>query len=98
VLEVTTLRKVTRAVAEAMSPFRHPAQAAQVRTWLRQASDEGGPRRVVLSAGRDGMMLPIRGVRKYKEAAAATLSVFNRRGKRRGTVYLGRCPKRVRSA
>jgi hypothetical protein len=52
VLEVTTLRKVTRAVAEAMSPFQYPAQVAQVLTWPRQASDEGGSRRVVLSVGR----------------------------------------------
>ena len=90
---VPTLRKVTRAMADAMSPFRHQAQVEQVLTWLQQASDEGGPRRIVLSAGRDGVMLPIRGLQKYKEAAAATLSVFNRSGKRLGTVYLGQMPE-----
>ena len=52
-----TLRNVTQAVANAMSTFRHQA-------WLHQASDEGGPRRIVLSAGRDGVMLPIRGLQK----------------------------------
>ena len=90
---VPTLRKVTQAVAEAMSPFRHQAQVDQVLEWLQQASDDTGPRRVVLSAGRDGVMLPIRGVQKYKEGAAATLSVFNRHGKRLGTVYLGQMPE-----
>jgi hypothetical protein len=90
---VPTLRKVTRTMAEAMSPFRQQALVEQVLTWLQQASDEGGPRRIVLSAGRDGVMLPIRGLQKYKEAAVATLSVFNRSGKRLGTVYLGQMPE-----
>jgi hypothetical protein len=90
---VTTLRKVTAAVAEAMSPFRHLAQVEQVLTWLQQAAATGGPRRIVLSVGRDGVMLPIRGLQKYKEGAAATVSVFNRWGKRLGTVYLGQMPE-----
>ncbi|MGZ0174668.1 MAG: hypothetical protein ACKVHE_34630 [Planctomycetales bacterium] len=60
---VTTLRKVTRAMTEAMSPFRHQAQVEQVLTWLQQASDADGPRRIVLSAGRDGVMLPMLGHR-----------------------------------
>jgi len=88
-----TLRKVTTAVAEAMSPFRHQAQVAQVLGWLQQAMEKGGPRRIVLSAGRDGVMLPICGSEKYKEGATATLSVFNRWGKRLGTVYLGQMPQ-----
>jgi hypothetical protein len=88
-----TLRKVTSAVAEAMSPFRHQVQVAQVLAWLQQAAGESGPRRIVLSVGRDGVMLPIRGCEKYKEGATATLSVFNRWGKRLGTVYLGQMPE-----
>ena len=88
-----TLRNVTQTVANAMRPFRHQAQVDQVLAWLHQASDEGGPRRIVLSAGRDGVMLPIRGLQKYREGAAATLSVFNRHGKRLGTVYLGQMPE-----
>jgi len=88
-----TLRKVTAAMAEAMSPFRHAAQVEQVLGWLRQAAEESGPRRIVLSAGRDGIMLPIRLLKKYREGATATLSVFNRRGKRLGTVYLGQMPE-----
>lgn len=88
-----TLRKVTSAVAEAMSPFRHAAQLEQLLQWLRHAAAEGGPRRMVLSVGRDGVMLPIRLAKKYREGAAATVSVFNRRGKRLGTVYLGQMPQ-----
>ena len=88
-----TLRKVTAGMAEAMSPFRHAAQVDKVLGWLKQAAAEGGPRRIVLSAGRDGIMLPIRLSKKYKEGATATLSVFNRWGKRLGTVYLGQMPE-----
>lgn len=88
-----TLRKVTAAVAEAMSPFCHEAQVAQVLGWLKQAALQHGCRRIVLSVGRDGVMLPIRGCKKYKEGAAATVSVLNRYGKRLGTVYLGQMPE-----
>lgn len=88
-----TLRKVTAAMAKAMSPFRHAAQREQVLRWLRQATAEGGPRRMVLSVGRDGVMLPIRGSQKDREGAAATMSVFNRWGRRLGTIYLGQMPE-----
>jgi hypothetical protein len=88
-----TLRKVTARVAEAMSPFQHEAAVAQLQTWLTAAVAEGGPRRIVLSVGRDGLMLPIVGESKYKEGAVATVSVFNRWGRRLGTVYLGQMPQ-----
>jgi hypothetical protein len=42
--------------------------------------------------GRDGVNVPLaRGA--YREGATATVSVFDRRGKRLGTVYLGRMPE-----
>ena len=88
-----TLRKVTAGVAQAMSPFQHAAQVAQVLAWLKEAADASGPRRIALSVGRDGLMLPIRGLSKYKEGAVGTLSVYNRWGKRLGTVYLGQMPQ-----
>src|SRR5947209_6904282 len=37
-------------------------------------------------------MVPIRG-HGYREAGAATVAVYDRRGKRRGTVYLGQMPE-----
>jgi hypothetical protein len=46
-----------------------------------------------LAVGRDGLMLPIRGQACYREGAAATVSVYDRRGRRLGTVYLGRMPE-----
>lgn len=88
-----TLRKVTAGTAAAMSPFRHQAQVDQVLAWLKEAEREGGPRKILLSVGRDGVMLPIRLFKKYREGAAATVSVFNRHGKRLGTMYLGQMPE-----
>ncbi len=90
---VRTLRKVVAAMAETMSEHRHDAQVQRVLGWLEQAAAEKGPRRFVLSAGRDGVMVPIVKNQSYKEAAAATLSVMNRWGRRLGTVYLGQMPE-----
>ena len=90
---VGTLRKLTETMAEALSEHRHAAQVQQLLTWLKQAADSVGPRRFVLSVGRDGVMVPIVKSQKYKEAAAATVSVMDRCGRRIGTVYLGQMPE-----
>ncbi len=88
-----TLRKVVVAMAEAMSEHRHQAQVQCLLGWLTKADAGKGPRRFVLSVGRDGVMIPIVQSQKYKEAAAATVSVLNRWGRRLGTVYLGQMPE-----
>jgi hypothetical protein len=66
---------------------------ARVLKWLEQAFRSRGGRKPVLAVGRDGLMLPIRGQASYREGATATLSVYDRRGRRLGTVYLGRMPE-----
>jgi hypothetical protein len=76
-----------------MEPHRQDAQVAQVLKWLGQAFQSRGGRKPVLAVGRDGLMLPIRGQECYREGATATLSVYDRRGRRLGTVYLGRMPE-----
>jgi hypothetical protein len=47
----------------------------------------------VLSVGRDGVMVPIRHEKEYREASAGTVSVIDGHGQRVGTVYLGRMPE-----
>jgi hypothetical protein len=42
--------------------------------------------------GRDGIQVPVVGS-AYQEASTATVTVFDRRGRRLGTVYLGRMPE-----
>ena len=90
---VQTLRKVTRAVAEGIAPCQHAARVELVLAWLKQAAASAGRGRCTLAVGRDGLMLPIRGKSIYKEAAAATVSVLDRWGKRLGTIYLGAMPE-----
>jgi hypothetical protein len=90
---VATLRKVIAGVAAGMEPHRHDAAVAQVLAWLEQADQLRGGRKPVLAVGRDGLMLPIRGEACYREGATATLSVYDRRNRRLGTVYLGRMPE-----
>ena len=90
---VGVLRKVTAAVSEGMAEHLHPAQKVQLLEWLRQADGSKGRRAIVLAVGRDGIMLPIRGEKTYKEGAVATIAVYDRRGRRLGTVYLGQMPE-----
>ena len=90
---VATLRKVLAGVAAGMDEHRQDAQVAQLLSWLEQADRSVGPRKPVLAVGRDGLMLPIRGQASYREGATATVSVYDRRGQRLGTVYLGRMPE-----
>src|SRR5207237_4500689 len=71
---------------------RQPAQVARVLAWLTQAQARRGRHRPLLCVGRDGIHVPlVRGA--YREGATATVSVFDRKGKRLGTVYLGRMPE-----
>jgi len=61
-------------------------------SWLEQAQQSRGRHRPVLAVGRDGVMVPIR-KQGYQEASAATVSVYDRRRRRLGTVYLGQMPE-----
>ena len=90
---VTSLRRVVASLSEGMEPHRHDASVAQVLKWLEQAHASRGGRKPVLAVGRDGLMLPIRGEACYREGATATIAVYDRRGRRLGTVYLGQMPE-----
>jgi hypothetical protein len=72
--------------------FRAEAQRDRLLDWLAEAARSRGRHRPALAVGRDGVMVPIRG-HGYQEAGAATVAVYDRRGKRRGTVYLGQMPE-----
>jgi hypothetical protein len=89
---VSTLRKVTAALADGCASFRESAQVQKACDWLEQAFRSKGRHRPVLAAGRDGIMIPMR-KQGFKEASTATLAIFDRRGKRLGTLYLGCMPE-----
>ena len=86
------LRRVLREFRRTAVAFRAEAQQERVLGWLAEAEQSRGRHRPVLAVGRDGVMVPIRG-HGYQEASTATVAVYDRRGKRRGTVYLGQMPE-----
>jgi hypothetical protein len=92
---VKRLRQVTEYVATAMEEHRLKAQANQVIAWLEQAQASRGRHRPVLAVGRDGITLglPIKGGSIFEVATTATISVYDRRGRRLGTVYLALTPE-----
>jgi hypothetical protein len=91
------LRRVLRAFRRTAVAFREEAQVQRLLHWLGQAERSRGRHRPVLALGRDGVLTPIRGS-GYQEASAATASVYDRRGRRLGTVYLGQMPEAHQAA
>jgi hypothetical protein len=87
------LRRVTAAVSRGVAEHLHQAQKEQLLAWLRAADGSKGRRKITLAVGRDGIMLPIRNEKTYKEGAVATVTVYDRRGRRLGTMYLGQMPE-----
>src|SRR3954454_22549056 len=86
------LRRVLREFRRTAVAFQAEAQERRVLQWLGEAERSRGRHRPALALGRDGVMVPVRGS-GYQEASAATVSVYDRRGKRLGTVYLGQMPE-----
>src|SRR3954469_8266819 len=90
---VEVLRKVTAAVSAGIAPYLRAAQQQALLGWLSAAQQSRGRYRPALAVGRDGIMVPLRNEETCKEAAVATLSVYDRRGRHLGTVYLGEMPQ-----
>jgi hypothetical protein len=92
---VKRLRQLLDFAAAAVEEHRTAAQAEQVLRWLEQAQVSRGRHRPVLSAGRDGITLGVRikGCSPYEVATTGTLTVYDRRGRRLGTVYLAQAPE-----
>lgn len=87
------LRAVTAQVATSLEEHRREQQAKQVIDWLRQAHESKGKGRPVLAAGRDGITLCTLPHGCYEVATTATLTVYDRKGKRLGSVYLAYAPE-----
>jgi hypothetical protein len=86
------LRAALRGFRQALAPFVPALQQARLVQWLQQAEHSRGRHRPVLAAGRDGLLLPMRSG-GYAEASTATVSVYDRRRRRLGTIYLGQMPE-----
>lgn len=89
----TKLRTVAENLSSGMDRFRREHQARQVVEWLRQAHASKGKGRPKLVVGRDGITLRTRPHSFFEVASTATMTVYDRRGKRLGTVYLAYAPE-----
>lgn len=88
----TRLRGVLREFRRTVAGFRQEVQVERLLAWLEQAQRSPGRHRPVLAVGRDGVMMPIRDL-GFQEASTGTVSVYDRRGRRLGTVYVGQMPQ-----
>jgi hypothetical protein len=90
---VKRLRQCVEQLSESMEEFRQEHQVDVLLKALQQAYESSGSRKPVIAVGRDGITL-----REYKHCAfrvatAATVSIYDRRGKRLITVYLAYPPE-----
>jgi hypothetical protein len=92
---VKRLRLVTQSMAATLEQHRAQTQADQLLRWLEMAQQSKGRHRPVLSVGRDGITLGLqqKGLAIHEVATTATISVYDRCGKRLGTVYLAYTPE-----
>jgi len=93
VIGTERLRALAERVSERMSEARHEFQVGRLLNLLDQANRSAGGRKPVISVGRDGITLRNYENGAFEVASTATLTVFDRRGKRLGTVYLGFVPQ-----
>jgi hypothetical protein len=87
------LRDVTEELSAAFAGLTQECQVARLLELLQKAEESRGPRRPVLSAGRDGVTLREYRFRFFEHATVATVAVYDRRGQRLGTVYLAFAPE-----
>jgi hypothetical protein len=90
---VKRLRALAAERAEAVAESPTSRCADRVLELLKQADASCGRHKPVLSVGRDGVTLCEYRHRFFEVAGVGTLAVFDRRGKRLGTVYLGCVPE-----
>jgi hypothetical protein len=87
------LRAVAAGVSQAMEQYREEYQVRKVLELLAQADESKGRCKPVLAVGRDGISLREYRYRFFEVATAATVTVYDRRGRRLGTVYLAFPPQ-----
>jgi len=87
------LRDVTEKLSLAFEDVTQECQVLRLLELLERAEQSRGPRRPVLSVGRDGVTLREYCFRFFEHATVATVAVYDRTGQRLGTVYLAFAPE-----
>jgi hypothetical protein len=89
---VKRLRSCVQSLTDRLEPLRQTHQVSELIRMLETAANSSGNRKPVLCVGRDGITLRQR-AGYFEVATAATVSVYDRAGKRLGTVYLAYAPE-----
>jgi len=90
---VKRLRQCVLQLSESMEEFRQEHQVGALLEALLQAASSSGSRKPVIAVGRDGITLREYKHNAFQVATAATVSVYDRCGKRLLTVYLAHPPE-----
>ena len=92
---VKKLRQVTETLSDDLVVHQRDAQVEPLLAWLTKAEASTGRHKPVLCVGRDGVSMRLR-IRKgslSEMASTGTVSVYDRRGQRLGTIYLAHTPE-----
>lgn len=87
------LRQLTEALSTDFEEVTPECQVVRLLELLEKAEKSRGSRRPVLSTGRDGVTLREYRYRFFEHATVGTVSVYDRDGRRLGTMYLARAPE-----
>lgn len=90
---VKRLRKLVAALSAGLAEHSQAAQVAALLAALRVAQNSRGNRKPVLAVGRDGITLCEYTHRYWEVATTATITLFDRAGKRLTTIYLAVRPE-----
>jgi hypothetical protein len=88
---VAAYRRIIADIASQVRTEHDDVAIGKLSEWLAQAEQSEGQTSVLLQVGRDGVFVQTRPC--WEEASCGTLAVFDRTGKRLGTVYLGEMPQ-----
>jgi hypothetical protein len=91
-LSVDAYRRIVDDLSVEVGYLHDEQVVEQLVQWIEISNQTKGKHDVLLLVGRDGVHVPMRGC--WKEAACATLAVYDRNRKRLGTAYLGEMPQK----
>lgn len=91
-MSVDAYRRSIDEIDRTIYPHQDQQAVEALVAWTNQAVKSPGKQRVLLQLGRDGVHVPLRP--GWKESGCATISIFDRSGKRLGTIYLGEAPRK----
>ena len=89
---VAAYRRIVADIAGRVRTEHDDVAIEKLSEWIERGRKSKGKHEVLLQVGRDGVFVQTRPC--WEEASCGTLSVYDRGGRRLGTVYLGQMPER----